>query len=464
MLLRNILLALTLLTASIAPSLAQTNIAMPAQPTFTELDGTFPTDGHLYNPPTADPPAFAYTPPDIPSNFRVQDWLDSTLDGIGDPAASDHKFRTTCYSAMIGRFDPILGNGRPNWGHLHEFAGNTGANPSSNYVSLRTSGGGTCGGGPINRSLYWWPAMIDGSKNTTAPNPGAVVRSFNQVVYYTNETANPLIPPNGLHYIAGYNLGDRTDSKLLREAGSAWTTINTGHAGWHCYSNGSTDTTPGGVQASFLNADGSDAMGDCHGVMYAEINFPDCWDGKNLSSPDGRSHVRYSEGPVSNGGLSNRRCPPGYYPLLQFQIKIRWIVNGYGEYRNWYLASDRMPGFVTASGLTMHSDWFGAWDRFLMNTWGARCGGATVRTGITPRPASCDYTAFGNGWRGKVDSPAPDGSSPKVVRTDLYLADDRFQPIPGVSMPGYPGMAAGMDMSMIHGTHTLKAAGQHTVH
>ena len=60
--------------------------------------------------------------------------------------------------------------------HLHMFFGNTAADANSTYSSLRTTGGSTCEGGPINRTAYWVPAMFDGN--------GRVVAAEIIVVYY----------------------------------------------------------------------------------------------------------------------------------------------------------------------------------------------------------------------------------------------------------------------------------------
>lgn len=43
----------------------------------------------------------------------------------------------------------------------------------------------------------------------------------------------------------------------------------------------------------------------CPGGIRATVIFPSCWDGKNLDSPDDKSHVAYSNG----GGLGTPNCP-----------------------------------------------------------------------------------------------------------------------------------------------------------
>ncbi|SFP98552.1 DUF1996 domain-containing protein [Sphingomonas rubra] len=448
------LAALALLTSSIVT--AQVNYPLPKQPVFKEVDGTFPADGKLYDPPSVtDPvPAYAYQLPPTPSNFQIRSELASTTDGLGNPNAPDKKARFTCGGPAVFLFaDPVLAFNRPNWGHLHQFFGNGSPSYDSTYFSLRTKGDGFCGGGMLNRSAYWIPAMMDGSKNQA-------VASYGQVAYYTKELEGNIAYPRGFRFIGGYNLSDRNRTKINRETGSAWTKSGES-VGWQCIRDDGGPTVSGG--GSFLNADGSDRLNNCIGTLTAEINFPDCWDRIHLQAGDGRAHTRHSQGPVSNGGMSNRRCPPKYSPIAQFQIKASWKVNGYAEYKHWFVASDRMPGMIEPSGTTMHADWFGAWDPLIFDIWQSQCSGAfTQRFGVG-RPADCNFSSFGNGWRGKVNEINP-RTGFKTVRDDLYLGNDKYRPIPGQYMPGFPGIAKGTNIAELMAGHSLKAGGQHTVH
>lgn len=77
----------------------------------------------------------------------------------------DAKLRFLCVFSHLSYDDPILFPGIPNATHLHLFFGNTLTDYNSTYASLRASGDGTCQGGPLNRTGYWMPAMIDSSLN-----------------------------------------------------------------------------------------------------------------------------------------------------------------------------------------------------------------------------------------------------------------------------------------------------------
>lgn len=77
----------------------------------------------------------------------------------------DGKLRFLCKYSHVAYDDPIVAPGVPGAAHLHLFYGNTLTNASSTYNSLRSSGDGTCDGGPLNRTAYWMPAMLDSSVN-----------------------------------------------------------------------------------------------------------------------------------------------------------------------------------------------------------------------------------------------------------------------------------------------------------
>ena len=57
--------------------------------------------------------------------------------------------------------------------------------------------------------------------------------------------------------------------------------------------------------------------------------------------------------------------------LPEFTIGY-WFPND-GDSANWYLDSDVMPGMTHDNGSTFHSDWFGAWDPDVQETWTREC-------------------------------------------------------------------------------------------
>ena len=156
----------------------------------------------------------------IPSNFDVNSELVPAW-GTGAIPGQDSvvgAFRFICNAGQVLADDPIVYPGQPGKSHLHQFYGNTGANASSTYSSLRTSGSSTCMS-PLNRSAYWMPAMLDGKGNVVRPD-------YVQIYYKRRPVTDPIVSdpanpqyegkaiplPNGLRFIFGFNMLNPGDS------------------------------------------------------------------------------------------------------------------------------------------------------------------------------------------------------------------------------------------------------------
>jgi Domain of unknown function (DUF1996) len=271
----------------------------------------------------------------IASNFDVNAYLKAGRVPPSSAAEPTGNFRTICNFSHLGYNDPIVYPGQPGMSHLHMFFGNTATNANSTYASLRTSGDSTCQGGPINRTAYWAPAVI----NTA----GKVVVPDYAIVYYKGFGTTASISqikdmPAGLKMIAGYNMA---------APGGAT------HFDWYC------ETTQNKQQTI-----PTCPTGERVGVT---LRFPNCWDGKNLDSADHRSHLAYTVNHDFSG-----ICPSSHPVQLPQITESFWFPND-GNSANWYLSSDRMPGMTHANGTTFHADWFGAWDPTIQNTLITKC-------------------------------------------------------------------------------------------
>jgi hypothetical protein len=257
--------------------------------------------------------------------------------------------------------DPIVAPGQAGGAHLHMFFGNTEADASSTYSSLRRSGDGTCSGGPVNRSAYWTPALLNGDGDVLTPDE--------ILVYYKVGKSSPDIEelPAGLMMIGGYDMGTGTD-----------------HAqSWKCNATGASGVTiptcPRGSE------------------VQATVIFGVCWDGR-LDSSNHRSHVIESNFDI------NAPCP-GSHPhrLPQFELKLTYLSDG--NTNQWYLSSDRHGGMNHPGGRTLHADWFGAWDPEILTTWTNECVNAR---------RSCNGGEIGTG---EQLSPSTDRLAPNTTYT-----------------------------------------------
>ncbi len=256
----------------------------------------------------------------------------------------DGNFRMACAYSHFSYDDPIVFPGQPGKSHLHMFFGNTKVDAHTNTNSLVNSGGSSCNGFELNRSGYWTPALLDGKGNAVVPD---------QIILYykTKDPSTVKGMPQGLKMIAGNPTKESftADYKL----------------GWSCGPSGTSYNRSNRIP----NNCGSDPVN-------AYIQFPFCWDGRNLDSADHSSHMAYVN--------DNQSCP-GSHPVRLPQISILMYFPP-GNTNGWYLSSDKSNGFNTGPGATLHADWFGGWHDDAMNLW---------INGCMTRARNCSYGQTG---------------------------------------------------------------------
>jgi hypothetical protein len=271
----------------------------------------------------------------IPSNFDTTPYYEVTDTEFQDDIG-EGKFRTFCRPGKVGIFDPIVYPGQTGVGHEHLFFGNKLVGPNSTYRSLRLRGDSTCDGGPLNRTAYWVPAARKVSDNK-------LYRPKFILIYYS-EDARYLEPvqklPPGLRMIAGWSaISDQTN-----------------HFYWQC-SEGSTHYPYFPVCP----------VGE---AVIGSVQFPACWDGVNIDSPDHRLHMAYIY--YDNGVPTCPATHPVHLPHIEEKF---WFYPPSTTMRvpQLYLSSDRHDGMTHRNGSTLHADWFGAWDKDAENLWFNNC-------------------------------------------------------------------------------------------
>lgn len=236
-------------------------------------------------------------------------------------------FRMACNYSHFSYDDPIVFPGQPGKSHFHMFFGNTAVDAYTDTNSLVNSGGGSCNGFELNRSGYWTPALLDGRGNAIVPD---------QIILYykTKHPGEVQAMPQGLKMIAGNATQESftADYKL----------------GWSCGASGTSYNRSNRIP----NNCGSDPIN-------AYIQFPFCWDGRNLDSADHISHMAY---------VNDHQSCPASHPVRLPQISILLYFPA-GDTTGWYLSSDRSGGFNTGPGATLHADWFGGWNEEALNLW-----------------------------------------------------------------------------------------------
>ncbi len=223
------------------------------------------------------------------------------------PGGGVGAFRTECDFSHMSFDDPIVYPGQAGRSHLHAFFGNTGTNANSTASSIANTGNSTCRGGILNRSAYWVPAMID-------TRDGSPVKPQTANFYYKTGYGG-VVPssvqsmPAGLRMIAG-------DAKNASPGGQ----YQSMPFGYSCHTNSGTSMEGRSIPNCPTGAE-----------LWQTVNFPQCWDGVNLDSPDHKSHMAYPTG---------RGCPASHpVPLPEITFNIVYMITA--DKRCFKLA----PGF-----------------------------------------------------------------------------------------------------------------------
>ncbi|MEO3930011.1 DUF1996 domain-containing protein [Micromonosporaceae bacterium B7E4] len=234
--------------------------------------------------------------------------------------------------------DPIIFPGLPGASHMHSFFGATTTNAHTNLADLLNSST-TCNP-RVDVSSYWVPTFYADN----VPVEPAIV-----TFYYLGEgvrsdiVANTQPLPLGLRIVAGNARATAPDSTTI----SRWSCLHAGHVG---------------ASKDFVNCPAGT-------MIESYLDFPQCWNGRDLDSPDHKSHMAY---PV------NQACPSSH-PVAVPKLRqvLRYPVSG--DPSRFRLAS--------GGGFTMHGDFFNAWPEAEMLRRVRDCIRPVIKCGADGRPS-----------------------------------------------------------------------------
>jgi hypothetical protein len=233
---------------------------------------------------------------------------------VEQQAIPGSEFRVTCAASHRRQDDPIVFQNQSGVSHMHEFFGNRTTNAFSTLTSLRA---GTTNCNPLSdKSAYWVPTLY---KNGQPVAPDSVT------IYYQgiHDRQKAVAHPQGLRYVVGNAKATSPEENPA--------------ARWSC-------TTQSPSDRNFLN---------CPPGTRVEtyLDFPTCWNGRDLDSANHRDHMAFAVGLV---------CPashPVVVPRLEFLIT--YPVNGTGLSLGGTLNGVNV---TNAPGYTFHGDFMNAWD------------------------------------------------------------------------------------------------------
>ncbi|MEU6767059.1 DUF1996 domain-containing protein [Streptomyces sp. NPDC046853] len=272
--------------------------------------------------------------------------LGVTLPESGAQAATPPKadvvrvaeFLAECPASHRAPDDPIIFPGLPGASHMHSFFGNKSTNAHSSMGSLNGSAS-TCSP-DTDLSAYWVPTLYKG--NTPVEPTGTTF-------YYLGEGVRDDIIaktqpiPRGLRIVAGNAKATGPNDNTI----SRWSCLHHGEVG---------------SSHDFVNCPAGS-------MLESYLDFPQCWNGKDLDSADHKSHMSY---PV------NGACPGTHpVPVPKLRQVLRYPVNG--NPADLRLAS--------GAGYTMHGDFINVWPEDEMKRRVRDCINPIIKCGADGRPS-----------------------------------------------------------------------------
>ncbi|KAF2740116.1 WSC-domain-containing protein [Polyplosphaeria fusca] len=252
--------------------------------------------------------------------------------------------RMSCPGRLVReRLDPVVSPGVVS-GHVHTISGGSGFAPNITYQQARASKCSSC---QIKEDLsnYWTPQLYFQAQNGSfIPVPVAGDGSDlngGMIVYYLQRPGKQgeklKTFPEGFRMLAGDTFKRNFTGDLAAKA----VTFN-------CLQNGSPPLPETNALPNY----------NCPGGLRAQLFFPSCWNGRDLDTPDHRSHVSYFNGTEYNSGL----CPSNFpIHMVSIFFEVLYDTNRFKDM--WY--GNQQP-FVFANGdptgYGFHGDFVNGWD------------------------------------------------------------------------------------------------------
>ena len=255
----------------------------------------------------------------------------------GSAAAGESRF--VCNPVRIETVDPILNPGAIS-NHEHLFWGNAGTNRNSTFESLvNEPAGASCSGGAINKSAYWMPTLLDPQGNPVIPD---IIFNYYKTGYQGQDASAIIAMPAGLQMISSQN------PNYFDGAFTNWST--------------GTSFQGGNNEQRYLPVAAPQ-------WLRATVGFPQCWNGVDLTSANGKDHVAHQ---------SAGQCPSTHPVLLpELTISASWEIGG--SLAGYQLSSDKANG--AQAGELLHADFMDAWDASWMDLIVTSCLNAEIDCG-----------------------------------------------------------------------------------
>ncbi|KAK0730233.1 hypothetical protein B0H67DRAFT_638760 [Lasiosphaeris hirsuta] len=309
----------------------------------------------------------------------------------GNARGSDF-LRFGCSQLVVERTDPIVNPGLRFSPHLHQIVGGSSFNVTMDPQTIDPPKTSKCTSCKMSEdfSNYWTasiyfqspengtfrrvPQMANGRQNgTLLEQEGGLTIYYMRPFSGTNKKTTVFKP--GFRMIAG-------DPNLRAKASGPLVNCH------RCLAKA--DRIMGGSGAPCDRSDTAEFPSKpCPGGIRVTVIFPSCWDGKNVDSPDHRSHVAYAPG---NQALAGDKCPASH-PVRIPQVMYE-IMYDTSEFANpAYYKNGKQPlvySFGDTTGYGAHGDYLFGWedgalqramDALGTNCWSETCPALKLQSG-----------------------------------------------------------------------------------
>ncbi|WVQ84091.1 hypothetical protein IAT38_006236 [Cryptococcus sp. DSM 104549] len=274
-------------------------------------------------------------------------------------AYDDLLFTEDFFPLINTRLDPIISPGQVS-GHVHHVVGSSAFTASENFADTQKA---TCTTANLADDLsnYWAPQLYYKWRNGSY----SAITGDGMSAYWKMPLTNMVgsghaVVPDDFRMLAGDITRTTYDPTSALDNAVSFQCVDAEY---------SYDKTP------FIPSDR-----ECL-TLRPQVNFPECWDGKN-SYLEGNKHVSYPIDGNPEGGV----CPDGFVkiPHLFLESTYHPSVANIGEGYEWY------PGcFVLANGdnygYSFHSDWLNGFPTgFIVDTFNECYNGDTISKTCAP--------------------------------------------------------------------------------